>query len=124
MLISMLQGLSMSLADSVPGVSGGTIAFILGFYEKFLGALHDLIGKDRNLRRSAFLYLLKFSAGLGFARYKIKRIKDRSEIENAPSPSESEESQSEKCDISGGQDDAKPDNSCETENNDANQGEE
>lgn len=63
MLISMLQGLSMSLADSVPGVSGGTIAFILGFYEKFLGALHDLIGKDRNLRRSAFLYLLKFSAG-------------------------------------------------------------
>ena len=45
MLISMLQGLSMSLADSVPGVSGGTIAFILGFYEKFLGALHDLIGK-------------------------------------------------------------------------------
>ncbi len=63
MLISMLQGLSMSLADSVPGVSGGTVAFILGFYEKFLGALHDLIGKDRNLRRSAFLYLLKFSAG-------------------------------------------------------------
>ena len=55
MLISMLQGLSMSLADSVPGVSGGTIAFILGFYEKFLGALHDLIGKDRNLRRSAFV---------------------------------------------------------------------
>ena len=35
MLISMLQGLSMSLADSVPGVSGGTVAFILGFYEKF-----------------------------------------------------------------------------------------
>lgn len=60
MLISMLQGLSMSLADSVPGVSGGTVAFILGFYEKFLGALHDLIGKDRNLRRSAFCIFSSF----------------------------------------------------------------
>ena len=26
----------MALADSVPGVSGGTIAFILGFYEDFV----------------------------------------------------------------------------------------
>ncbi|MFR1974202.1 MAG: undecaprenyl phosphate translocase family protein [Oscillospiraceae bacterium] len=26
----------MALADSVPGVSGGTIAFILGFYDRFL----------------------------------------------------------------------------------------
>ena len=31
-----------ALADSVPGVSGGTIAFILGFYERFLDALHGL----------------------------------------------------------------------------------
>ena len=26
----------MALADSVPGVSGGTIAFLLGFYDKFI----------------------------------------------------------------------------------------
>lgn len=35
MLISMLQGLSMSLADSVPGVSEAQYAFILGFREVF-----------------------------------------------------------------------------------------
>ena len=28
----------MALADSVPGVSGGTIAFILGFYDDFIGS--------------------------------------------------------------------------------------
>ncbi|MGN1443630.1 MAG: undecaprenyl phosphate translocase family protein, partial [Acutalibacteraceae bacterium] len=33
----------MALADSVPGVSGGTIALILGLYDNFIGAVHDLI---------------------------------------------------------------------------------
>ena len=33
----------MALADSVPGVSGGTIAFILGFYDKFIGSLEKII---------------------------------------------------------------------------------
>ena len=33
MIFSAFQGFCMALADSVPGVSGGTIAFILGFYE-------------------------------------------------------------------------------------------
>ena len=45
---------------------------------------------------AAFLLGIAIPAGLEFARYKIKRIKDRSEIENAPSPSESEESQKRK----------------------------
>ena len=30
-IINFIRGFFMSLADSVPGVSGGTIAFILGF---------------------------------------------------------------------------------------------
>ena len=53
----------MALADSVPGVSGGTIAFIMGFYERFLNALHGLFGKDKEQRKSALLYLVKFAIG-------------------------------------------------------------
>ena len=53
----------MALADIVPGVSGGTIAFILGFYDRFLDALHDLLGKDGAARRAALVYLLKLGAG-------------------------------------------------------------
>ena len=30
----------MALADSVPGVSGGTIAFLLGFYDTFIESLN------------------------------------------------------------------------------------
>ena len=53
----------MALADSVPDVSGGTIAFILGFYDRFLNALHSLFGKDADARKSAIIYLLKLGLG-------------------------------------------------------------
>ena len=35
-VINFIRGFFMALADSVPGVSGGTIAFILGFYDNFI----------------------------------------------------------------------------------------
>lgn len=63
MILTMIHGFSMALADSVPGVSGGTIAFIMGFYERFLTALHQLFGKDKAERRDAFFYLVKFAVG-------------------------------------------------------------
>ncbi|RTE86021.1 MULTISPECIES: DUF368 domain-containing protein [Gammaproteobacteria] len=34
-----IKGASMGMADIVPGVSGGTLAFILGIYERFIAAL-------------------------------------------------------------------------------------
>ena len=65
MILTAFHGFCMALADSVPGVSGGTIAFILGFYDRFLDALHSLFGKDAGARKSALWYLLKL--GLGWA---------------------------------------------------------
>ena len=53
----------MALADSVPGVSGGTIAFILGFYDQFLDSLHALFGKDRKAQKDALGYLVKLGMG-------------------------------------------------------------
>lgn len=57
------HGFCMALADSVPGVSGGTVAFILGFYDRFVNALHDLFGRDGAARKTALAYLLKLGAG-------------------------------------------------------------
>lgn len=59
------DGLCMAVADSVPGVSGGTIAFILGFYDRFINALHDLFGKEAASRKTALCFLLKL--GIGWA---------------------------------------------------------
>ena len=58
----------MALADSVPGVSGGTIAFLLGFYDTFIESLNDLMGRDNGRRKAAFLFLVKLGVGwvIGF----------------------------------------------------------
>ena len=41
-IINFINGFCMALADSVPGVSGGTVAFILGFYDNFINSLDDI----------------------------------------------------------------------------------
>ena len=65
MILTAFYGFCMALADSVPGVSGGTIAFILGFYERFLDALHGLFRGTGAERKTGFLYLLKLGLGWG-----------------------------------------------------------
>lgn len=64
-----INGFCMALADSVPGVSGGTIAFILGFYDNFIGALDDLFRGKVEEKKKAILYLIKIGIGwvVGFA---------------------------------------------------------
>ena len=63
MILTAIHGFCMALADSVPGVSGRTIAFILGFYDRFLDALHSLFGTDNTARKTAIVYLLRLGAG-------------------------------------------------------------
>lgn len=53
----------MALADSVPGVSGGTIAFILGIYDEFISSLNNVISKDKEKRKAAIFFLIKLGAG-------------------------------------------------------------
>jgi len=38
-ILTYLKGIGMGLADLVPGVSGGTIAFISGIYERFINSI-------------------------------------------------------------------------------------
>ena len=57
MILTAFHGFCMALADSVPGVSGGTIAFIPGFYERFLDALHGLFARNIYFMSSLFLGL-------------------------------------------------------------------
>lgn len=41
-LVIMLKGMAMGAADVVPGVSGGTIAFISGIYEELLNSISNI----------------------------------------------------------------------------------
>ena len=60
-IINFFNGFMMALADSVPGVSGGTIAFLLGFYDKFINALNSLLSNKK--RKEGLNYLIKIGIG-------------------------------------------------------------
>lgn len=62
-LINAFWGFCMALADSVPGVSGGTIAFILGFYDKFVKSLNDIIFGNKKEKKDALFFLIKLGIG-------------------------------------------------------------
>lgn len=64
LILNFIRGIFMAMADSVPGVSGGTIAFILGFYDEFITAL-DTLTSRKNIakKKEAFLFLLKIGVG-------------------------------------------------------------
>ncbi len=62
-VVNFINGFCMALADSVPGVSGGTVAFILGFYDKFITSLDDLFRGNWEKKKKAIKYLLKLAIG-------------------------------------------------------------
>ncbi|MBX3423374.1 MAG: DUF368 domain-containing protein [Pirellulaceae bacterium] len=69
--INWLRGLCMGAADIIPGVSGGTVALILGHYERLVGAIARVDGQFFKLLTSGrWLAALqhidfRFLAGLG-----------------------------------------------------------
>ncbi|MFD1187405.1 DUF368 domain-containing protein [Pontibacter rugosus] len=60
-LLLFAKGVGMGAADVVPGVSGGTIAFITGIYEELLGSIRSVNGE-------AIKLLLRFNL-LGFWKH-------------------------------------------------------
>jgi putative membrane protein len=69
MIRDAINGFMMALADSVPGVSGSTVAFIMGFYDRFISAVDALSSQDRQRRKDGLAYLLRLGLGwiLGMA---------------------------------------------------------
>lgn len=71
------QGFSMALADSVPGVSGGTVAFVLGFYDKFINSLNTLISRKGD-KKEAVKFLVKlgigWAIGMGLASFILSSL--------------------------------------------------
>ncbi|HEY5651784.1 MAG TPA: DUF368 domain-containing protein, partial [Acidimicrobiia bacterium] len=74
-----LQGLVMGAADAVPGVSGGTMALIMGIYESLLTAISsgfrmilgtvrgDLKGAVEHFRSIEWRFIVPLLAGIGTA---------------------------------------------------------
>ena len=74
-LLVTAKGLAMGAADVVPGVSGGTIAFISGIYEELIETIHKLdlgffkIWKKEGFTKAWEFYNLSFLIALGLGAF-------------------------------------------------------
>lgn len=78
-LLNVVRGFAMGAADIVPGVSGGTIALVLGIYERLIDSIHegasglgriakgDLLGASGALRRVDWPFVVTLLLGIGAA---------------------------------------------------------
>ena len=80
-----LKGMGMGAADVVPGVSGGTIAFIVGIYEELIDSIKSINGasfqtafyrKNRGILESNKIpnFLLSIIAGIGISIFSLAKI--------------------------------------------------
>src|SRR5690625_7173963 len=70
------RGMIMGASDIVPGVSGGTIAVLLGIYDQFIGAINGIFSRDWKKHLS---FLVPLAIGVAAAILTLGRIMDRSE---------------------------------------------
>ena len=80
----MLKGVGMGAADVVPGVSGGTIAFIVGIYDELIDSIKSINGKSLKLfftgKWGAFWkaingnFLISLLAGIGISVFSLAKI--------------------------------------------------
>ena len=79
-IIIFLKGMLMGIADLVPGISGGTIAFITGIYEDFIEALNNINLKifDGDLinqfTKKKFDFLLILISGILFSILSFSKL--------------------------------------------------
>lgn len=62
-ILNAVRGFCMAVADSVPGVSGGTIAFLMGFYDQFINSLDGLFLGNKEEKKKAVVFLVKLGIG-------------------------------------------------------------
>lgn len=65
-LLLVVKGIAMGAANKVPGVSGGVVAFVAGFYEEFIYSLQKF-----NLKAFKLLFNGRFKSFLQYINYKF-----------------------------------------------------
>lgn len=73
-ILLVLKGFFMGIANVIPGVSGGTIALIVGIYEDFINAISHFF---KNLKKN-ILFLLPVFVGMGLSILIFSKIIDYS----------------------------------------------
>ncbi len=73
-IILIIKGFIMGIANIIPGVSGGTLALILGIYEQFIGAISHFF---KNFKKNV-AFLIPIAIGMILAIVSLSRVIDYS----------------------------------------------
>src|SRR5690625_3791444 len=65
------RGMIMGISDVVPGVSGGTIAVILGIYDRLIAAINGVFTKEW---RKHLAFLIPLAIGVGLAIFLFSHL--------------------------------------------------
>ena len=84
--VTALRGFAMGAADLVPGVSGGTVALLLGIYERFIGAIRgiaaiggcllrgDISGARNKFKEADWVFVLPLGVGIVIAVFSLASL--------------------------------------------------
>ena len=87
--VTALRGFAMGAADLVPGVSGGTVALLLGIYDRFIGAIRgiagiggrllrgDISGARSKLKEADWVFVLPLGVGIVIAVFSLASLMER-----------------------------------------------
>ena len=87
--VTALRGFAMGAADLVPGVSGGTVALLLGIYERFIGAIRgvaaipsrllrgDISGARSKFKEADWVFVLPLGIGIVIAVFSLASLMER-----------------------------------------------
>lgn len=87
--VTALRGFAMGAADLVPGVSGGTVALLLGIYDRFIGAIRgiagiggrllrgDISGARSKFKEADWVFVLPLGVGIVIAVFSLASLMER-----------------------------------------------
>lgn len=64
MLKELIAGISVGIANAIPGVSGGTMLVISGVFEKMTTSVSNVLSKNKKDQKEAIIFLLKLGLGV------------------------------------------------------------
>ncbi|SNZ02948.1 putative membrane protein [Terribacillus aidingensis] len=68
---NIFKGMAMGVSDLIPGVSGGTIALLLGIYQQFIASINGVFSKRW---KQSLLFLIPIGIGIVIALLLVSRL--------------------------------------------------
>ncbi len=80
LIIEMLKGSLMGIANIIPGLSGGTLAVVMNIYDKLIDAITDVVKHPIKVIKSIWIYIVGIVVGLVAGMFGISYLLETFEV--------------------------------------------